>query len=172
MSGTYTATATGYVNFQIYNWRDEEETTNVTNYVDNVRIYPETPNFETATREITASGGGTADFTIDAGAAYANKQYIILSCFSNCHPGFVKNGTHVPINIDFWTYMAIEFSLAGYWAGFYTTLDANGQGSATFNTFGPQPAAKELVLYFSYMVMNKPTSQPIFASHPIYVYLN
>jgi hypothetical protein len=157
------------VTFELYNWRDDIETDQITNYADHLRMFPQNPNFIAETREIIASSGGTANLTVKAGAAHANKWYLVLSGISGCHPGFTMNGVKIPLNQDFWTMMAINFALGGIWTGFYTQLDANGDGTAVLNTFGPQAAAKGLVMYFDYIVLLNPTNSPIFASYPIYV---
>jgi hypothetical protein len=133
-------------------------------------MYPEDPNFIAETREINAASGGFADLTLKAGPAHADKWYLVLSGISGCHPGFTLNGVKIPLNQDFWTMMAVDFALGGIWAGFYDQLDANGEGTAVLNTFGPQATAQGLVMYFDYIVLENPTSLLSFASYPIYVF--
>jgi hypothetical protein len=166
---TWTAATTGMVTFEILNWKDGDPDTDLENYIDNVRMYPQNPTLIAEQREIDSSTGGTATFTIDAGPAYANKWYLVLSGFSGNHPGFTLNGTHIPLNQDLWTTLAVSFALQGFWVGFYTSLDASGQSTAILNTFGPQPSVQGVALNFCYMVLQNPTNSPIFASNPIYV---
>jgi hypothetical protein len=166
---TYTATATGMVTFEILNWKDGDPDTDLENYIDHVLMYPQDPSFIAVQRELNSTSGGSATLTIDAGAAHANKWYLVLSGFSGNHPGFTINGTQVPLNQDLWTTLAVSFALQGFWAGFYTSLDGNGQSTAVLNTFGPQPGLQGVALNFCYMVLQNPTNSPIFASNPIYV---
>jgi hypothetical protein len=166
---TYTATTTGMVTFELHNWKDGAYDPDLINYADHVRMYPQNPNFIALQHEIDINVGGTATFMLDAGAAYANKYSIILQSITGNHPGFDMNGNHIPLNMDVWSWMALDFTLQGFWSGFYGPLDANGQSTAVFNTFGAQPAAYGLIINFAYMVLQNPTNTPVFASYPIYV---
>jgi hypothetical protein len=168
-SGQFTATSTGLVSFEIENFREGVPGEMLYNYTDNLCMVPQTCSFEALDNEIDANKGGTADFGIHAGPAYANKWYIILQGFTGCTPGFDMNaGTvHVPLNIDVWTWIALD--LNPLWSGFYSQLDGVGEATATLNTFGPQPVAAGLALNFVYLVLQNPGSTPIFASNPVFV---
>jgi len=137
--------------------------------LDNVRLTAQSYSFETETREINTYVGGTAQFKLSPGPAYAGKWYIILQGFSGFHPGFDMNGgtVHVPLNPDAWTFVALD--LNPLWPGFFSQLDANGEATATFDSFGDQPKAFSLAIDFVFMVLQNPGSTPIFASNPIYV---
>ncbi|MBU0755749.1 MAG: hypothetical protein KJ645_11460 [Planctomycetes bacterium] len=155
------------VSFEIINWRTT--ITELTNYIDNVHMTAQTYTFEALTREIDTYVGGTNQFELTAGPAYANKWYIILQGVSGFDPGFNMNGgtVHVPLNLDDWTWFAL--SLNPYWTGFYGQLDAQGESSATFSSFGPQPLMFGYAVNFTYMILQTPTGTPIFASNPISV---
>jgi hypothetical protein len=139
------------------------------NYIDNVRMYPDTCSFEALTHEIDTYTGGTCEFKLTPGPAYANKWYLILQNYTGCYPGFDMNGgtVHVPLNVDDWTWIALQ--LNPLWTGFYSQLDAQGEATAIFDSFGPQTTAFGLALNFAYMVLQNPGNTPILASNPIYV---
>jgi hypothetical protein len=168
-SGSYTAAKTGLVTLDLKNWRSGLETDSVHNYADNVRMTAQTFSFEAKTREINTYVGGTPQFELTAGPAYAGKWYIILQGVSGNDPGFDMNGhtVHVPLNLDAWTWVALD--LNPFWTGFYSQLDANGEAAAVFNSFGDQPAAFALAIHFVYLVLENPGNTPVFASNPIYV---
>lgn len=151
---------------EIINWRTT--TIDLDNYIDNVRMIAHTYTFETLNREIDTYNGGAPQFLLTPGPAYADKWYVILQGYSGNVPGFNMNhGTvHVPLNVDAWTKIALGLNMI--WPGFYGQLDAQGEASATFNTYGPQPAAFSLALNFVFIVFQNKGSTPIYASNPIY----
>lgn len=168
-SADYTATNTGLVTLSLTNWRSGSEDDPVHNYADNVRMTAQTFSFEAKTREINTYVGGTAEFELTPGPAFANKGYIVLQGVSGNYPGFDMNAgaVHVPLNLDVWTWVALD--LNPFWTGFYSQLDGNGEATAVFNSFGDQPAAFALAINFVYLVLENPGSTPIFASNPVYV---
>jgi hypothetical protein len=139
------------------------------NFIDNVRLTAQTHSFETLTREIDTYNGGTCEFKLTPGPAFANKWYLIIQGYTGVTPGFSMNGgtVHVPLNVDDWTWIALQ--LNPLWTGFYSQLDAQGEATAIFDSFGAQPVAFGLALNFAYMVLQNPGNTPIFGSNPIYV---
>jgi len=155
---------------KLYNYRNEAVNPNVKNYYDNFRVYATYPNFFAHNHEISCATGGKCDFTLQLWPAMGGKPYIILSGMTGMDPGFdMAAGTiHVPLNADFWTYMAFNFY--PYWPGFQSFLDANGVATATLDTFTPLPSsAIGLAMYFDYLVLKSAWSTPIFSSFPVYV---
>jgi hypothetical protein len=163
------ATKSGYVTLEVRNWRDEFFTDDIKNYIDNIKVEPIDITLTATSSLVSASVGGTFTFDVNPGPAYANKWYIILQGFSGTYPGFnINAGTvHVPLNTDIWTNIAL--GLNPFWPGFYTNLDASGFSSASMSTFGPQPVALYLTLYLCVMVLQNPSSTPIFATNPVHV---
>lgn len=147
------------------------QTPDVQNYVDNIRLVPQNPNFSCSPRHISAAAGGSSTFTLDAGATYAGKDYVIFSGVTGTYPGFTLNGIDVPLNLDAWTWTAFSLINTPIMQNFMATLDGNGQATATFLAPGPlPPETVGLAMYFDYILLANPGSTPaIFASHPLYV---
>ena len=171
LTGTFTAPTTGPYTFKFNNWRNDVQTTDIKNYVDNIRFAPQTPNFSCSPRHLSASTGGSSTFTLDAGPAYAGKDYVIFSGVTGTYPGFTWSGVHVPLNLDTWTWTAFSLINTAVMQNFMAALDANGQATAVFAALAPlPPEAVGLALYFDYVVLKNPGSPPVvFASHPLYV---
>jgi hypothetical protein len=154
----------------ITNWRAGLYTLNVENFIDNISITPQVPNFVSSPLEISVATGGTVNFALDAGPTYAGKTYIILTGVTGTHPGFALSGINVPLNMDVWTFMAFDLINSPLMPGFLSSLDGSGQGSAAFNAYGTfPPSALYLTLYFDYLVLKGVSGPPVlFASYPAY----
>lgn len=169
MSGTYTATTTGFVEMRIHNWSEEGNPGKVHNYIDNIRVYPVEPVLEAVNRKMVAADGGVFSFNIDAGPAFANKMYLILQNVSGCTPGFNlnENTVHVPLNFDEWTSMALAMN--PYWCNFFGLLDAEGKAYAEMSTFGPVPGAEDISIRLVALLMEDHGFIPRACSNPVYV---
>lgn len=87
---------------------------------------------------ISAAKGAVIKFSLDAGPNHGNGAYLLLGGMSGSTPGFkLPNGTHIPINWDFFTNAILNPSLASAFQNFMGQLDPWGVASAQFNTFGP-----------------------------------
>jgi len=110
--------------------------------------------------------GGTVNFTLDAGPAYANNKYIILASLSGNAPGIPlpKSNAAVYINWDFFTTMVVQMSNLPTFANFTGVLNGVGQKTATLLVPFAIPDAIGLTMSFAFTV--KPFG---FGSNPINV---
>ena len=90
---------------------------------------------------ISARDGGVIDFNLDADVANAGRNYIIMASLSGTTPGFMLPGGQavMPLNWDLVTEFVLGAANTPAFVGFLGTLDANGQATATLNTYGPLP---------------------------------
>jgi hypothetical protein len=171
LSGTWTAAVTGPVTLEFNNYRNDTQTYNIKNYVDDIRVKPLNANFDTDVLHISTSTGQLCTFTLDAGATYANKSYIIFSGVTSTFPGFTLTGVDVPLNLDVWTWSAFSMINGPLMQNFMAALDGSGQATAKFFAPGPlPPEAIGLPMFFDYILLDNPGGPPaLFASHPLYV---
>jgi len=117
--------------------------------------------------DLSAATGSDIDFMLDAGAAYAGRDYLILASLSGSAPGMDINGVHVPLNWD-WVSDYIYNNLGmSVFQDFFSQLDGAGQASATLN-LNAAPGLVPFVgqdLTFAFAV----TGPVDFASNPLYV---
>src|SRR5690606_31296558 len=52
---------------------------------------------------ISASSGGSLQWSLDAGPAFAGQVYVLIGSLSGSAPGFDLGGVHVPIELDAYT---------------------------------------------------------------------
>jgi hypothetical protein len=78
------------------------------------------------TGEIQAWVGGTLEFTLNAGSAYANRNYVLFGGTSGSAPGINVGSINIPCNWDAFTTLLLQAMLPD----FYGTLDGNGSASA------------------------------------------
>jgi len=115
--------------------------------------------------KISATTGGKATFTLDAGASNNNRTYFILGSVTGTSPGipFPNGSATLPINWDLFTTVLIDLANLPPCQNFYGTLDSQGKATAIFDTLGPIPGAVGLTMSFAYALV-KPLD---FASTPI-----
>lgn len=102
---------------------------------------------------LSASAGGFVDFSLDAGAGHADRNYLLLGSASGSVPGWVMPGGLVtlPINRDWFTQLTISLRNTPLFHNSFSTLSSLGQSTAQLNTYGPLPSsAVGLNLYFAY----------------------
>jgi len=86
------------------------------------------------TTAISASTGGIANFTLDAGSGYANRNYLIIGGVSGTSPGIpFPNGAVLPINWDIFTGIVIDYLNTILFTNFLGVLDSSGKSTAVFN---------------------------------------
>ena len=154
----------------VVNWRVGPYTPNVENYIDDVSVKPQNPSLSVTPHEIAASTGGSSTFTLNAGPAYAGKDYVIFSGISGVHPGTSISGVYFPLNFDVWTWTAFSLINTPVMSNFMSTLDANGTATGGFLFPAPEPAATGLPMYFCYVLLNSPGKTPvIYASNPAFI---
>jgi hypothetical protein len=95
--------------------------------------------------------GGSINFSLGAGVANANRNYILLGSISGTTPGTPLPGGMVtlPLNWDIFTNLVITFANTPAFTNFMGPLDAGGNASASLNV-GPFSGATGLSMYFAY----------------------
>ena len=94
------------------------------------------------TDTISATTGGVVNFDLDAGAANANRFYLLFGGVSGTTPGTtLPGGVNLPINWDVFTNLGLALLNTAPFSGFMGQLDANGQAQAKFDTLGPISAS-------------------------------
>lgn len=117
---------------------------------------------------LSAAAGEIIDFDLDAGAAKANRKYLLLAGASGTDPGTALPGgtTTLPLNWDIMTDFCFSMVNTAVFNNFLSTLDASGQSTAQLNTFGPLPSTMiGTILSFAYC-LNYPWE---YASNPVLV---
>jgi hypothetical protein len=104
---------------------------------------------------ISESTGGVVNFTLNAGTANANRNYLLAGSLSGTDPGTLLPGglVTIPLNRDWFT----DFILARLntipFTNFWGTLDASGQGSARLNA-PPIPGWAGVTMHFAFVTSN------------------
>ncbi|MEQ8767857.1 MAG: sialidase family protein [Planctomycetota bacterium] len=112
---------------------------------------------------ISASAGGTAQFTINAGPNLAGSTYLLLASGSGTTPGLtLPSGVNIPLNIDVFTQLSLTLANTAILPNSFGVLDGTGSASAGLSTLGPQPSLAGLTLDFAVVV---------FATNPVYATL-
>jgi len=106
------------------------------------------------TDTLSATTGGVVNFTLDAGAAFAGRSYVLLGTAAGTSPGtMLPGGGVLPLNQDF-VFNYIRTHLASpMFTNFLGLLDSPaGQAAATLDTMGPVPAVLPVgsTLHFAY----------------------
>jgi len=115
--------------------------------------------------EIDVSTQSVVDFSMDAGAANGNRNYLLLGSMSGTSPGFtLPGGAVLPLNWDSFTDLLLQFLNTTVCQNFYSTLDAAGTATATLDTISAiDPVVVGETANFAF-VLNFPfdyTSNPI-----------
>lgn len=151
---------------EIQNTRATSSTTDLVNYLDTILLDPTEPMLGADGQTLSVLLGSTRNLVLDAGPAYANKDYWIWVNFSGTFPGFNMSGVNVPLNYD----MLVELCLTypGFPdASFVGQLDGSGQGTASLS-YKPKSGFIGFTLYFAYVVLSPGGGPPILAaSNPI-----
>jgi hypothetical protein len=79
--------------------------------------------------------GGTQNFAFDCGAARAFNIYALLATASGTRPGTPSpfGPQTIPLNLDAWTSLSLDFANTAVWTNSLWFLDAAGKGTASFN---------------------------------------
>lgn len=120
----------------------------------------------TDSNEISASTGGSVNFTLNADAENADRNYLIPGGISGTSPGQLLPGGKVtlPVNFDSFTYNVV-FPLINtpMFKDFMGTLDSEGKGAAQLNLPQLSPDYVGIKMYYAYC-LNKPFD---FVSNPV-----
>ncbi len=87
---------------------------------------------------LSASEGGIVTFTLDAGAAYAGRDYIVGGSMSGVYPGTrLPGGGTIPLNFDQLSRLILDHLNGTVFQNFSGTLDGEGSATATLSVPGP-----------------------------------
>jgi hypothetical protein len=113
--------------------------------------------------ELSQSTGGTGNFTLNAGSAHANRNYLLFGNVYGVYPGTPLPGGKVtlPLNWDLFTNAVILYVNSPAFKDFLGTLDGSGSATAQLNA-GPIPGAAGVLMHFAY-ALNSPWN---FVSNP------
>jgi len=90
---------------------------------------------------LSVAQGGIINLSLDTGAGYANRKYLLLGSISGISPGFTLPGGKVlPLNWDIFTSMILENLGSPIFQNFYGKLDGAGCSNAIMDSFGPIPS--------------------------------
>jgi hypothetical protein len=95
-------------------------------------------------------------FHLNAGAANAHREYILLGSVSGTEPGIpLPGGSVLPLKLDDFTVLTYNLANTPYLAQFKGTLDGSGIAAATLDTHGELPRETVgLTLNFAFTLVN------------------
>ncbi|MFH1999461.1 MAG: C25 family cysteine peptidase [Planctomycetota bacterium] len=106
---------------------------------------------------ISAGTGGIINYTLTAGSGYGNRNYAMLATASGTVPGTSLPGgmAILPLNWDVVTDLVLQLANSVIFVNFIGTLNASGEATAQFNTWGPLSSSYiGLNLNFAYTFYN------------------
>lgn len=109
--------------------------------------------------------GGTVNFILDAGSAYANRNYMVLGSASGVAPGIPLPGglETLPLIWDPITDTIFSMANTPFFSNFVNKLDASGKGAAQLNVPALPAGYTGVKILFAFTVSN-----PFdFASNPV-----
>ncbi len=114
---------------------------------------------------LSAAAGGDITLSLDAGSAYAGREYLVVGGMSGTDPGLTLPGGKVlPINKDWVTLFIYNHVNTAMFLNFQDFLDSGGGGAALFGTQGPfDPQYAGLTLSFAFTL----TGSYDFVSNPV-----
>lgn len=132
-------------------------------YAQLVAVVPQYLSADTET--ISASTGGQANFSLEAGSINGGRDYLLLGSVSGTYPGIPLPGgaATLPLNWDVFLSLVISLVNTPVFSNFMGTLDNAGSAAATFDTLGPVSGATGLIMHYAY-ALNAPWN---FASNPV-----
>jgi hypothetical protein len=110
------------------------------------------------TYTLSESTGGIINFTLTAGSGNGSRNYILLGSMSGTEPGIPLPGgmATLPLNWDFYTTFVFNMLNTPIFDDFMGVLDAGGNATAQYNSFGPLPPGfVGMHMYYAYAI-NKP----------------
>lgn len=110
----------------------------------------------TSAGEISASLGGSVDFSLDAGTDHATRNYLVLGSLSGTTPGFALPGDMVtaPLNWDGFTDTLLLLLGTPVFTGFYGALDNTGAATARIDTAPVSPAFVGSIMHYAFVLNN------------------
>jgi subtilisin family serine protease len=102
---------------------------------------------------ISATAGGTVNFSLDAGVENAGRTYLLLATVSGTEPGTPVGSTVVPLNFDAVTDLSILLANTTTLTDSLGVLDGSGLASASFNPLPEElREAVGMTLHFAYIL--------------------
>jgi hypothetical protein len=97
-------------------------------------------------------------FSLQAGVANANRNYLMLGSVSGSVPGLtLPGGQNLPINWDYYTNLTLIYTNTPFFQNFSGALNANGTAVATADlTRPPDSALIGLIMTFAFCTMPPP----------------
>ena len=109
----------------------------------------------------TASGD-VRTFDLQAGSAFADRDYLMMMGYSGTFPGLTFGTVTVPLTYDFLVGLTM-FNPGIIGPGFYGQLDTNGDADASL-TIPADPQFMGLTLYIAYAILSPGGALPLLAA--------
>ena len=171
LSGTFTPAQSGLFLLKVENTRSAAASTCLFNFIDNISLKPETPDFEADRLNVPCKKGAIVNFDLDAGPGFAGSPYWIWMSATGNWPGMTLNGVTVPLNWDLMTQFGLLNPAYAGFTDFLGALDGSGQAKAS----AILPVDTQLMftgfpLCFAYVVCTPGPKMPVlYASLPVHV---
>jgi len=103
---------------------------------------------------ISAATGGSVNLSLFAGAANANRKFLVFGSISGTSPGIpTPGGGSLPLKWDVFTNFVLANTNGAYFKNFLGKLDGSGNGVAIFDLISPLPSIMVgLSFFFAYPV--------------------
>jgi len=121
--------------------------------LDDVRVdLPEIHTLSSDVKTLSASVGGAAVFHLNAGVAYAGREYVLLGSAFGTSPGItLPGGANLPLNPGFFFNCVSSRINTVNFVRFNGYFDASGEADARMDSLGPvHPCAAGKRLDFAY----------------------
>ena len=106
------------------------------------------------TKMLSATSGGSVNFSLDAGLDRAFRNYWVLGSVTGTSPGTpLSNGSSLPLNFDAFTELTITAANSPLLVNSFGVLDANGEATAQFNMVPLAPSFLGLEFQFAYTLL-------------------
>jgi hypothetical protein len=101
--------------------------------------------------QVSASAGGTVNFTLEAGSSHENMIYLLAGSRSGTKPGTPLPGglVVIPLNFDSFTSFVLNNLNSPTFTDFRGTLDGSGKATAQLNA-PPVPAMSGTSVHFAF----------------------
>lgn len=125
------------------------------------------PSIWAGVYKLSAAMGGQVPLHLDAGSAYASREYLVGASMSGSYPGLTLPGGNVmPINLDWFTKLVYRSVNTAKFQSFQANLDSQGTGTALLDSQGPiNPAYVGTTLTFAFTL----TGSYDYVSNPVHV---
>jgi hypothetical protein len=106
--------------------------------------------------ELPASAGGQINFALDAGAANANRNYLMVGGVTGSVPGTLLPGgfATLPVNWDPFSDLVMSLLNTPLFSDFLGQLDGAGQGAAQLNAPVLPPVAVGVTMVYAFTCNN------------------